>query len=125
MHLIVPLLLLSGCTAGRATYMMLNAQQSYQAALGQGAQDDAVYEITLAHEYLQKAREEAGYSQYGAVDELCRASMSWSQAAYKRSSDEGQIPDADQVVPEERQPEVAKPPTTGPEPTIDIDLDEP
>ena len=123
MHFILPLLMLNGCTAGRATYMLLNAQQSYQSALGQGAEEEAVYEITLAYEYMQKAREEAGYSQYGAVDELCRTSMSWSQAAYKRASDEGQIPDADQVVPEERQPETLKP--TGPEPTIDIDLDEP
>lgn len=113
-------LLLSGCTAGRATFMLVNAEREYQTALEQGADQKAVYEITLAHEYLQKAKEEAGYSDYGPVDQLCKASITWSQTAYKKSSDE--IPDADQqVVPEERLPETQQPKPPSNEPVINLD----
>lgn len=122
--LLTPLLLplLGGCTAGRASFVILNAQREYQEALSQGADAKAVYECTLAYEYLQKAREEAGYSQYRAVENLCNTSISWSQAAYTVASGEG-IPDPDQsVVPEER---VEKPPeTTTPTNELDLDLDE-
>lgn len=113
--------LLGGCTAARANYMILTADQAYRAALAEGAEDEAVYEITLAGEYLKKAQEEVGYSQYGAVDELCQRSISFSQSAQKKASGT-QVPDASPgVVPEERANTPAAP--TGPD--LDIDLDEP
>jgi hypothetical protein len=124
MRLLLPLLFLTGCTAGRSTFMMVNAQREYQAAVSEGAEERALYEITLAREYLQKAKEEDGYSSYGAVDQLCRTSLSWSQAAYKKSTDGIQIPDAGEVVPEERLPTPAQP-TTPPTNEPVIDLDEP
>ena len=112
---------LGGCTAARSSYMILNAEQAYRAAVEQGAEDEAVYEITLAEEYLQKAREEAGYSQYGAVENLCQQSMSFSETARKKSSGQ-QVPDASPgVVPEER----GNVPVTPAKPEIDLDLDEP
>jgi hypothetical protein len=103
--------------------MILTAQREYQYALEEGADEKAVYEATLAYEYLQKAREEADYSQYGAVERLCKASITWSHAAYTRASGEG-MPDVDPtIVPEERAQPTPKPTTEDPE--IDIDLDEP
>ena len=118
--LLLPLLL-TGCTAGRATYMLVNAEREYQTAVEQGADQRAVYEITLAHEYLQKAKEEAGYSEYGPVDQLCKASITWSQTAYKKSTDD--VPETNpEVVPDERLPETQQPtkPTSN-EPVINLD----
>jgi hypothetical protein len=118
--LLLPLLL-TGCTAGRASYMLINAEREYQTAVEQGADQKAVYEITLAHEYLQKAKEEAGYSDYGPVDQLCKTSITWSQSAYKKSSDE--VPETNpEVVPDEKLPN-AEQPTAPPsnEPVINLD----
>lgn len=96
-------LALSGCTAGRATYYVIDAQQKYQDALAQGAEKHAAYEITMAREYLAKAKEESGYSDYGATEQLCKKSMEFSAAAYAKASDVGDdIEGADQIVPEEK-----------------------
>ena len=104
--------------------MILDAQREYQAAIDEGADAKAIYECTLAYEYLQKAKEEAGYSQYRAVENLCTTSITWSQAAYTVATGEG-VPDPDQtVVPEERVETPTKSTTPKEEPEIDIDLDE-
>lgn len=114
--------LASGCTAGRATYFLLNAERQYQAALDAGAEERAVYEITLAREYLWKAKEEANSSGFGAAEQLSKKSATWSLQAIEESEDRGAaVRRADEFVPEER-PEV--PPTPRDETPIDIDVDD-
>ena len=93
-HLLPALLLpalLSGCTAAYGGYAIESASRAYQQALAAGAEESAPYQVTLAWEYLQKAREEAGYSDYGAVDQLCQRSKEASWKA-KELADQGVVP---------------------------------
>lgn len=81
-------LLTSGCAA-RAGFVLLDAERSYRDAVDAEAEERAPYEFTLAHEYLQKAKEEDGYSDYSAVEQLCRASKQASIKAVKESQERG------------------------------------
>jgi hypothetical protein len=118
---------LAGCTAARASYFLYDAQRKYEEALAAGAPDRAVYEITLASEFLQKAKEEDGYSDFGACESLSRKSIEYSAAAFAKANDDAQpmrdqVQKADEFVPEEKQKEPEKP--AEPEPELDLDLDE-
>ncbi|MFN7143847.1 MAG: hypothetical protein ACK4YP_08740 [Myxococcota bacterium] len=112
----------SGCTAARASYFVLDAERKFESAVAVGADDRAVYEITLAREYLWKAKEEVNSSDYGAAEQLCKKSIAWSAEAYEKSADMGpDMKDADEFVPETK-PET--PPPSKDETPIDIDLDD-
>lgn len=111
-------LLLPGCTAARATYFLLDAQQKYQDAVQEGAEKAAPYEITLAHEFLEKAKEEDGYSDFGATEALCKKSIEYSAAAYQRAVDDVDVKGADEIVPEQKREEVQEKDDT------QIDLDD-
>jgi hypothetical protein len=78
---VIPLLALSGCAAGKSAYYLWSAEQAFRDTVAMEAEAKAVYEFTLAHEYLLKAREEQGYSDYGEAEELARASLDWSSKA--------------------------------------------
>lgn len=114
----------AGCTAGKATYQLAKAQQAYQQAVSAGSAERAPYETTLAFEYLQKAKEENGYSDFGAADELCLASMKYAQQAFEKASDiipsapdDGEVPED---VPDKAPATPKKPAST---PLIDLDDD--
>jgi len=112
----------AGCTAARASYFVLDAQRKYQTAVESGAEERAVYEITLAREYLWKAKEEVNSSEFGAAEQLCKKSVTWSAQAVEKSDDRGiDVKNADQFVPEVK-PE--KPPEPKDDTRIDIDLDD-
>lgn len=112
---------LSGCTAARASYMLIDAQQRYDAALSEGADEKAVYEITMAKEFLWKAKEEVNSSDYGAAEQLCKKSKNYSQEAYDRSVDRGvDVGNAEEFVPETK-PETPVEKPKGEEPVIDLD----
>jgi hypothetical protein len=74
-------LLLPGCAAGRSTYYLWTAEREFLAATELEAEQRAVYEYTMAHEHLLKAREEHGYSDYGNAEELAKAAAEWSTRA--------------------------------------------
>lgn len=112
-----------GCAAARAGYYIVNAQKKYQNAVDQGAEDRALYEVTLAGAYLQKAREEDGYCDYGTTERLCKRSMEMSEKALTRSEDLTNGQNGEKFVPEEREKEPEKP--AEPTPDLDIDLDDP
>lgn len=103
---VLPLVVLTGCTAGRAGYVIIDTQRAYQSALDAGAMESAPYQTTLAWEFLQKAREEDGYSDYGAVEQLCRTSKQASLKAKKEASeggvkihtDENALPESTQTI---------------------------
>ncbi len=115
---------LSGCAA-RATYRLVEADQHVQAAIKAGSGTRAPYETTLARAYLDKAREEAGRSDFGAAEQLARRAIELSDAALARAASavriEGLPTNAADVVPEERAPA----PAPAPAPTLDLDLDAP
>ena len=113
----------SGCAAARAGYFLVNAERKYHSALEQGAEDRAPYEATLAGAYLEKAKEEDGYSDFGVTEKLCKRSMEMSAKALTRSEDLTNGQNGEKFVPEEREKEPEKP--AEPAPDLDIDLDDP
>lgn len=71
----------SGCAAAKASVQILSAEQALHRAETYQAPEVAVYEYTMATEYLDKAREEAGYADYRIADALARKSAEWSDRA--------------------------------------------
>jgi hypothetical protein len=93
-HALLALLLLpsiGGC-AVRATTKLLEAEQRLRAASTAGAADAAPYEYTLAVTYLEKAREETGYSDYSAAEQLARKSVAYADAALARVGERRDVP---------------------------------
>jgi hypothetical protein len=123
LSLVLPVFL-SGCAA-RATFRLVEADQHVQAAIKAGSGTRAPYETTLARAYLEKAREEAGRSDFGAAEQLARRAIELSDAALARAASAVRVTDlptnAADIVPEERAPSA----TPAPAPTLDLDLDAP
>jgi len=72
--------LATGCAAARGNYYLYDATDVFLKAKAAGA-SEAVYEWTMATEFLMKAREEAGYSDYEYAETLARESIDWSRRA--------------------------------------------
>ena len=73
---------LVGCYAAtRSTVDLAQAQQKIEMARTAGAPQQAVYAWTMADEYLKKARDEWGRSDYEAADDLLKKSMNWADQA--------------------------------------------
>lgn len=107
-------LLLSGC-ALRSTSAILQAQEVYEDALDAGAPSSAPHEFVLARQYLDKAREEWGQSQYQDADMLARKARAFAEEAEKKAIQEATMGEgAGTVVPEEVVP---LPPTEETAPT--------
>jgi hypothetical protein len=75
---------LAGCGPVRSTANILDAEVDIQAARTAGAEKEAPFEWTAANLYLEKAREEVGYSDYQAgVDFAVKASKYAKEAREK------------------------------------------
>lgn len=126
MRWLLPTLLLScvlpGCAAGRSTYFLINAQRDYQNAIAEDAEKKAPYEITLAAEYLRKAKEENNYADYGASERLAKTSMQHAQKAIEQTSQEQIDESNEEFVPEEKKDEPK--PVEKDNSLDDIDLDD-
>jgi hypothetical protein len=72
---------LAGCTATKATIHLVAADQALGRASEHGAAERAPYEYTLAVRYLEKAREEAGYSEYKVASSLARQAADYADQA--------------------------------------------
>lgn len=115
------LLALSGCAAGRNVYYLWDAQRAFQEAELKEASTKAIYEYTLAREYLMKAREEAGYSDYRESEDLARKALEWSNKAaeiaeYGTSERELLLQEAEKNAPDLGEPAEKKAPTPTPTP---------
>ena len=64
---------------------IVKANIEISAADSAGAKTHALYEYTSAIEYLAKAREEAGYSDFAAAREYADKSRSFAKKAKKRA----------------------------------------
>ncbi|MDP2314224.1 MAG: DUF4398 domain-containing protein [Pseudomonadota bacterium] len=123
MRLLLLLPLLSTGCAARAGYLVLDAERKFQSAVEAGGDERAVYETTLAREYLWKAKEEVNSSDYGAAEQLCKKSVAWSAEAYEKAADDGpNLEKNDEFVPETKPEEVKAP--EGENTLDDIDLDD-
>ena len=101
--------LVTGCAAARGNYYIFDANDVLMKAEAAGA-SEAIYEWTMATEFLMKAREEAGYSDYEYAETLARESIDWARRAQEvvetgitgREKDiEQMVDDAVDDVPEE------------------------
>jgi hypothetical protein len=110
--LLLALLSLSGCTAARGGYAVIDAQRAYKEAVDEGAEEYAVYSITLAHEYLMKAREEVGYSDYGAADKLCQKAKIAASKAAAEARTGGVKVEYEEILPESEVERPSEPTTT-------------
>lgn len=74
-QLLVPALVMSflcGCGIMRSTTALRDATSQYEEARRAGAAKKARYEYVLGLEYLRKAQEEAGYSDYSTAEKLAK-----------------------------------------------------
>ncbi|MBN1337524.1 MAG: DUF4398 domain-containing protein [Deltaproteobacteria bacterium] len=106
MPTVVLLLVLVGCTAGRSVFHVWSAERSLDDAIAAGADTRALYEFTLAREYLEKAKEESGYSDYKDAEQLARKAEKWAVQALEVSTHgsserERLLQEVEEVVPEE------------------------
>jgi len=114
------LLFLPGCAA-RAGYFLLDAARTVQDARDADAETRAIYEYTLAEEYLKKAREEDGYSDYQAAEELARRAREEALRAAETAAERGVAPaDVEGMSDEARR---NPPPSTPATPVPDVDID--
>ena len=115
------LAVLPACTAARASYYVVDAERNLHAAARMGAEERAVYEYTLAKEYLWKAKEEVNASDYGSAEQLCKKSIEYAALALERADDKGErVKGAEDFVPEVK-PEEPEEEEEAPELNIDLD----
>lgn len=128
------LALASGCTAIKATAHVVQIEEAIYDAETAKADSKAIYEYTLATEYRMKAREEWGYSSFGAAEMLARKSTDYARQAeemarYGSTDDDTiksekllqEIDKGPDVVPEELE---KKPLDPLEEEDIDLDLED-
>ncbi len=97
-------LLLPGC-AVKSTAAIVAADQVVRDAAEAGAEDTALYELTLARAYLDKAREEWAGSQYQDADRLAADAQAHALEAERIAQQEANVAGAaGDVVPEDVAP---------------------
>lgn len=116
---------LAGCTAARASYLLVDAEKRYADAVAEGAAERAPYEAALARAYLDKAKEEINASDYGASERMARKAAEAAKVAYDKVADDGRpviTGNTDAIVPEER---IERSRGAASDDALDIDLDAP
>lgn len=79
---------LAGCGPVRSTANILDAEVQIQAARTAGAGEKAPYEFTAAGLYLDKAREEVGYSDYEVGVKFAKKASECAEAARQKATGE-------------------------------------
>lgn len=113
--LLLPALLLpaEGCMAVKSTVYLTRGEQALYAAEEAGAPEYSVYYWTMAEELQRKAREEWGYSDFGAAEDLSRKSVEWAAKAQAEATNDSRIREvnpATEQLPDQLKP-VTKPDT--------------
>ncbi len=78
-------LLQTACGPIRSTTGVVDARTAIRAAEEVNADSVALYEMTLAREYLSKAREEMGYNDYYVAEQLCLKAVEHATAAREKA----------------------------------------
>ncbi len=71
---------------------IVRARIDLDLAENNGAKQHAVYEQVSAREYLQKAKEEYGYSDFVAADDYAKKSSAYAKQARERAEAVSQLP---------------------------------
>ncbi|MCA9491946.1 MAG: DUF4398 domain-containing protein [Myxococcales bacterium] len=130
MRPIALLLLLVGCTASKASIQIVNADDGLRRAREYDADRLAEYEYVMAMRYLEKAKEEAGHSEFRVADALARQSAEWSDRAIifveKRGRSDLQLDDfsEDSMSPTADAPQPPPPPAPAPAPVVPTGLED-
>lgn len=74
-----------GCGPIVSGVQIINANVEISAAETAGAKQHSLYEYTAAVEYLQKAREEAGYSDFAAARDYADKAYDFAERARKKA----------------------------------------
>lgn len=117
----------SGCTAAKATIQIVSAEQALRRADTHDCERIAAYEYVMAEQYLAKAREEAGYSEFRIADALARRSAEWSDRAIifvERRGQEVIFSDFTEAARETPSESSLVPTPSSPEPRDDLELDD-
>jgi len=72
---------LGGCGPITSTTAIAKATVAVEAAEGANAENYAIYEYLSAREYLRKAREEEGYSDFQAAIDLAKKAREFAEMA--------------------------------------------
>ncbi|MEZ4237140.1 MAG: DUF4398 domain-containing protein [Myxococcota bacterium] len=115
------LALLGGCAAAKVQLQIVQAEEALGRAEHEEAPRKATYEYTMAAQYLDKAREEAGFSSYRIADQLARRSAQWSDRAIIAVERKGRGELDLDVLPDALPPEEAEAPPPAPAPDDDLD----
>ncbi len=119
--LVIAAALAPGCTAINASYHLVDAEITVNKSRDYGADVHAVYEYTMALRYLDKAREENGYSEYKLSAELAQTAAEWADQAVISMDERGlKKGDPPALLPGQAAPASTAPadtPTTPPAPT--------
>ena len=75
----------AGCGPVVSGVQIINANIAVSAAKTAGAKSTAIYEYTAAREYLQKAREENGYSDFAAARIYADKALDYAVKARKKA----------------------------------------
>lgn len=88
---VVLLAVSSGCTAAKAQFQILSAEEGLNVAEKAGTATSAQFEHEMAVLYLDKAREKVNYGEYRMGEALARQSAVWSERAVEFVSRQRQI----------------------------------
>ncbi len=92
-------LLETACGPIRSTSGLIAAKQAIADAEAENADSAALYEMTLAREYLRKGNEELGYNDYYMAEQLYIKSEQLAVTALEKVLGTEVIEDQDQLVP--------------------------
>jgi hypothetical protein len=107
--------LCAGCGPIVSGVQIVNANIALSAAETAGAKRTAIYEYTAAREYLQKAREEHGYSDFWASRIYADKALDYAVRARKKAEAASGIeqpavlPEAPEVIEQPAQPSSEQP----------------
>lgn len=91
----------TACGPIRATTGMTDARHAIEDAEAEGADAVALYEMTLAREYLGKAREELGYNDYYMAEQLAIKAVELADLALEKTIGSDVFKAGEQEVPVE------------------------
>ena len=91
-----------GCAATHTAIQIGKANKAVERAKEAGAQEHAIYEYTMATNYLRKSKEEAGYSDFKDSVNLATGAAEWADKAIIIIEKEGRGLDVDTLPGETR-----------------------
>lgn len=91
--------MMSACGPLSTTTRVSEARVAIAAAEAVGAKEGAVYEYVSALEYLRKAREEEGYSDYQAAIDYAVQARTFAEKALERANARGELGTPPAVAP--------------------------